>query len=84
MIFIAVCKGLNSNLLDGFDLRELLPYLQDGVRDGLRIQPEREMFNAALQDLKGLVTTAKRCQCKRLAAHGIENPPRPSKMGPGR
>ena len=30
------------------------------------------MFNAALQDLEGLVTTAKRRQCKRLVAHGVE------------
>src|SRR5215510_15919973 len=30
------------------------------------------MFNAALQDLEGLVTTAKRRQCKRLAAHSVE------------
>src|SRR5215475_2381325 len=30
------------------------------------------MFNAALQDLEGLVTTAKRRQCKRLMAHGVK------------
>src|SRR5262245_51984887 len=65
-------QGLNGNLLDVFDLRELLPHLQDSIRDGLRVQPEREVFNTALQDLEGSVTTTKRRQRKRLVAHGIE------------